>query len=246
MTRSPGFQPLTPSPSAAISPANSPPARAGLPERISAPRISSPRLVPAARTATRTWPAPGAGTGVSRSSNTAPLEPGTVNHALIVCAIARVSFVWIGLHADSRAAERLVDGGGRRLAGAGVDAAHDVDDDLGHGGRHAGLSALGDDVAVHLLDLRAPSLGHVLAHRRPPVAARPEGRRDLLVQLRVDVGTIGARPGLGGEGADLRHPEAEYEPHPRRLGAKANADGATRRHRHDLGGAEAGHGLHGI
>ena len=92
MTRSPGVQPVTPSPSAAISPANSPPARAGSPERISAPRISSPRLVPAARTATRTWPAPAAGTGVSRSSNTAPLGPGTVNHAFIVCAIARVSF----------------------------------------------------------------------------------------------------------------------------------------------------------
>ena len=92
MTRSPDFQPLTPSPSAAISPANSPPARAGLaaglPARSAAPRISSPRFVPAARTATTTWPGPGAGTGASRSSNTAPSGPGTANHAFIVWVIA--------------------------------------------------------------------------------------------------------------------------------------------------------------
>src|SRR5881397_2249800 len=92
MTRSPGVQPLTPSPRAAISPANSVPARAGLAGAVAArncaPRISSPRFVPAARTATTTWPGPGAGTGLSRNSNTAPSGPGTVNHAFIVCVIA--------------------------------------------------------------------------------------------------------------------------------------------------------------
>src|SRR3989454_541139 len=92
MTRSPGVQPLTPSPRAAISPANSVPARAGLTGAVAtrncAPRISSPRFVPAARTATTTWPSPGAGTGLARNSNTAPSGPGTVNHAFIVCVIA--------------------------------------------------------------------------------------------------------------------------------------------------------------
>src|SRR5688572_29323601 len=90
MTRSPGFQPVTPSPRASISPANSPPARAGLaagPPRAWAPRISSPRFVPAARTATTTWPGPAVGAAVSRSSNTAPSGPGTENHAFIVCVI---------------------------------------------------------------------------------------------------------------------------------------------------------------
>src|SRR5438552_9921962 len=88
MTCSPGFQPLTPSPSALISPANSVPARAGLAGalagRSAAPRISSPRFVPAARTATTTWPGPAVGAGASRSSNTAPSAPGTANHAFIV------------------------------------------------------------------------------------------------------------------------------------------------------------------
>src|SRR5215510_8393649 len=92
MTRSPVFQPRTASPTIAISPANSPPARAGLaasfPARSAAPRISSPRLVPAARTATTTWPVAGVGTGASRSSNTAPVGPGTANHAFIVCVMA--------------------------------------------------------------------------------------------------------------------------------------------------------------
>src|SRR2546425_2067203 len=88
MTRSPGLQPLTPSPSALISPANSVPARAGLAGaadgRSWAPRISSPRFVPAARTATTTWPGPAVGAGASRRSNTAPSGPGTANHAFIV------------------------------------------------------------------------------------------------------------------------------------------------------------------
>src|SRR5262245_64546030 len=91
MTRSPGCQAFTPSPMAAISPANSVPARAGLagalPAFSAAPRISSPRLVPAAFTATATWPGPGAATCVSRSSKTAPSGPGTANHAFIVCAM---------------------------------------------------------------------------------------------------------------------------------------------------------------
>src|SRR5262249_8632688 len=73
---------------------NSVPARAGLagavPAFSAAPRISSPRLVPAARTATATWPGPGAATCVSRSSNTAPSGPGTANHAFIVCAMANL------------------------------------------------------------------------------------------------------------------------------------------------------------
>src|SRR2546427_7902828 len=51
------------------------------------------------------------------------------------------------LHA--RPAQRLVDGGGPGLAGAGVDAAHDVHHHLGHGRAHARLARPGHHEALH-------------------------------------------------------------------------------------------------
>src|SRR6185436_18661309 len=73
MTRSPTFQPVTPSPSASTSPAESAPAaRPCALEWYDGARRNSPRFSAQARTRTRSSPAFGSGGGTSRNSSTAP------------------------------------------------------------------------------------------------------------------------------------------------------------------------------
>ncbi|MCY1223401.1 hypothetical protein D9M72_355260 [compost metagenome] len=84
ITRSPLRQPLTPSPTSAISPANSTPVVMVLPERSSFAWLISPRLRPAARTLTSTCPAAATGTGISCTSTLPPSGPGTTRTAFTV------------------------------------------------------------------------------------------------------------------------------------------------------------------
>src|SRR5262245_58915592 len=135
---------------------------------------------------------------------------------------------------------------GRGLPRARVDLAHDLHDGGRHRRGHALLAALVDHVAVHVVDLRAPPLDHVLRHRGPPVSAAPALARHRLVDLAVDLGLRGIRPPLGGEAAEAGHAQAKREADPRRLLGEANRDLAPTRLPRDLRGAEPGHRLHGV
>src|SRR6266850_4810291 len=105
-----------------------------------------------------------------------------------------------------------------RLARAGVDLAHDVDRRGGDRRGHAALAALRHDVAVHVIDLGRAPLGHVLPHRRAPVASAGGGRREHTVQGVVDLAAVGSGPLLGGGAAEFRHAMPERQPDPRGLG----------------------------
>src|SRR4029453_10975108 len=136
------------------------------------------------------------------------------------------------------------------LARAGVDLADDLDGRRRDGRGHADLATLPHDVAVHVVDLGRPALGHVLPHRGAPVSATCRGRRQHPVQRVPDVATISGRPLLRGVAVELGHAIAEREPDAGGLRRKMNGDRAAHLARGDVGGPEPGHALdripHGV
>src|SRR6185503_7256321 len=164
----------------------------------------------------------------------------------VSAAIARRRAAPYSRRLDTRTAKDRFDVLRLRLARAGVDLADHLDGRGGDRRGHAHLAALHDDVAVHVVDLGRPPLGHVLSHRRTPVATARLGRRELAVQLVVDVALVGGRPLLGGVAVELGNLVAERQSHAGRLRPEVDRDGAADFARGDLERAEARHGLHGV
>src|SRR5262249_22661224 len=147
---------------------------------------------------------------------------------------------------DTRTAKDRFDVLRLRLARAGVDLADHLDARGGNGRGHAHLAALRNDVAVHVVDLGGPALGHVLSHRGAPVAPARRRRSQHTVQLVVSGELVGRGPLLGGGPARLEDPIAERQHAEVGLWPEGDRDGAAGFARRDLERAEAGHGLHGI
>src|SRR5262245_25294807 len=149
-------------------------------------------------------------------------------------AIARRRAAPYSRRLDTRTAKDRFDVLRLRLERAGVDLADHLDGRERNGRADAHLAALHDDVAVHVVDLGGPALGHVLPHRGAPVAAARLGGGELAIQLVVDVALVGSRPLLGGVAVELRHLVAEREPDPRGLRSEVDRDSAADFARGDL------------
>src|SRR5262249_47520582 len=121
-------------------------------------------------------------------------------------AIARRRAAPYSRRLDTRTAKDRFDVRRLRLARAGVDLADHLDGRGRNGRGHAHLAALHDDVAVHVVDLGGPALGHVLSHRGAPVAPARRRRSQHAVQLVVGVALVGRGPLFGGGAVELGDP----------------------------------------
>src|SRR5262247_1379160 len=135
----------------------------------------------------------------------------------VSAAIARRRAAPYSRRLDTRTAKDRFDVLRLRLERAGVDLADHLDGRERDGRADAHLAALHDDVAVHVVDLGGPALGHVLTHRGAPVAAARRRRSQHAVQLVVGVALVGRGPLLGGGAVELGDPIAEPQPHAGRL-----------------------------
>ena len=91
--------------------------------------------------------------------------------------------------------------------------------------------ALARHVAVHVVDLGAAALDHVLGHRGAPVAARALAGVEHRVERVVHRRPAGVRPVLGRRAVELRDAVAEREADARRLLGEADRDRAAARAR---------------